>query len=167
MTQVFHHESLSSKSNQCVRDLWWITWLWSGVFFFRSASSIPRRYHSTSVIYSYFIHLPSTNLWLVNESVLKYKVRHKVVVLVHLMKAFGESRDIAALIATLGTRFMWLITFAPRAALFDVVCFGGGAYQHCSHEGLLYSHPNGVLSFTSRGAAHQVAWETSASEGRN
>jgi len=22
-----------------------------------------------------------------------------------------------------------------------VVCFGGGAYQHCSHEGLFYSSP--------------------------
>jgi hypothetical protein len=48
-----------------------------------------------------------------------------------------------------------------------VVCFDGGAYQHCSHEGLLYSHPNGVPSFISRGAAHKAAWETSASEGRN
>jgi hypothetical protein len=47
------------------------------------------------------------------------------------------------------------------------VCFGGGAYQHCSHEGLLYSHPNGVPSFISRGAAHPAARETSASEGRN
>jgi hypothetical protein len=37
------------------------------------------------------------------------------------------------------------------------VCFGGGAYQHCSHEGLLYSHPNGVPSFISRGAAYQAA----------
>jgi hypothetical protein len=36
-------------------------------------------------------------------------------------------------------------------------CFGGGAYQHCSHEGLLYSHPNGVPSFISRVAAHQAA----------
>jgi hypothetical protein len=27
--------------------------------------------------------------------------------------------------------------------------------------------PNGVTSFISRGAAHQAAWETSASEGRN
>jgi hypothetical protein len=34
-------------------------------------------------------------------------------------------------------------------------CFGGGAYQHCSHEGLLYSNPpNGVPSFISRVAAH-------------
>jgi hypothetical protein len=39
-------------------------------------------------------------------------------------------------------------------------CFGGGVYQHCSHEGLLYSKPrNGVPSFISRGAAHQAAWE--------
>jgi hypothetical protein len=35
-----------------------------------------------------------------------------------------------------------------------VDCFGGGAYQHCSHEGLFYSHPNGVPSFISRGTAH-------------
>jgi hypothetical protein len=34
------------------------------------------------------------------------------------------------------------------------VCFSGGAYQHCSHEGLLYCHPNEVSSFISRGAAH-------------
>jgi hypothetical protein len=36
-------------------------------------------------------------------------------------------------------------------------CFGGGAYQHCSHAGLLYSNPNGVPSFISRGAPHQAA----------
>jgi hypothetical protein len=43
-----------------------------------------------------------------------------------------------------------------------------GAYQHCSREGLLYSNsPDGVPSFIPRGAAHQAAWETSASEGRN
>jgi hypothetical protein len=33
-------------------------------------------------------------------------------------------------------------------------CFGGGTYQHCSYEGLLYSHPNGAPLFISRGAAH-------------
>jgi hypothetical protein len=33
-----------------------------------------------------------------------------------------------------------------------------GAYQHCSHEGLLYSNPSsGVLSLISRGSAHQEA----------
>jgi hypothetical protein len=49
-----------------------------------------------------------------------------------------------------------------------VVVLVVGAYQHCSHEGLLYSNPhNGVPSFISRGAAHQAAWETSASEGRD
>jgi hypothetical protein len=45
--------------------------------------------------------------------------------------------------------------------LFWVVCwlfFCGGAYQHCSNEGLLYSNPpNGVPSFISRGAPHQAA----------
>jgi hypothetical protein len=30
--------------------------------------------------------------------------------------------------------------FTAKRYLF-VVCFGGGAYQHCSHEGLLYSYP--------------------------
>jgi hypothetical protein len=35
---------------------------------------------------------------------------------------------------------------------------GGGAYQHYSHEGLLYSNsPNGVSSFISIGVAHQAA----------
>jgi hypothetical protein len=40
-----------------------------------------------------------------------------------------------------------------------VVCFGGGAYQHCSHEGLLYSNPphwSSVIHLQ-RGAAHQAA----------
>jgi hypothetical protein len=36
-----------------------------------------------------------------------------------------------------------------------VVVLVVGAYQHCSHEGFLYSDPpNGVPSFISRGAAH-------------
>jgi hypothetical protein len=53
-----------------------------------------------------------------------------------------------------------LLSFAvlPRAASRAgccCCCFGGVAYQHCSHEGLLYSHPNGVPSFIPRGAAHK------------
>jgi hypothetical protein len=37
------------------------------------------------------------------------------------------------------------------------VKFRGGALQHYSHIGLLYSDPKGVPSFISRGAAHQAA----------
>jgi hypothetical protein len=47
------------------------------------------------------------------------------------------------------------------------VKFHGGALQHYSRIGLLYSDPKGVPSFISRGAAHQAARKTSASEGRN
>jgi hypothetical protein len=43
----------------------------------------------------------------------------------------------------------------------------GGAFQHCSRTGLLYSDPEGVPSFISRGAAHQMVCTASASEGRN
>jgi hypothetical protein len=44
------------------------------------------------------------------------------------------------------------------ANLLVVVVLVVEAYQHCSHEGLLYSNPlNGVPSFISRGAAHQAA----------
>ena len=42
-----------------------------------------------------------------------------------------------------------------------------GVFQHCCRLGGLYSYPKWVPSFISRGAAHQAAWETSASEGRN
>jgi hypothetical protein len=47
------------------------------------------------------------------------------------------------------------------------VKFRGGALQHYSLNGLLYSDPKGVPSFISRGATHQAVWATSASEGRN
>jgi hypothetical protein len=35
-----------------------------------------------------------------------------------------------------------------------VVCFGGGAYQHCSHEGLLYSNPPMEFRHSSPEALH-------------
>jgi hypothetical protein len=47
------------------------------------------------------------------------------------------------------------------------VKFRGGALQHYSRIGILYSDPKGVPSFISRSAAHQAAGATSASEGRN
>jgi hypothetical protein len=51
-----------------------------------------------------------------------------------------------------------LLTNEPHNSYCCCCGFDGGAYQHCSHEGLLYSNPpNGVPSFISRGAAHQTA----------
>jgi hypothetical protein len=55
----------------------------------------------------------------------------------------------------------------PQQPLEVKVKFRGEALQHYSRTGLLYSYPKGVPSFISRGAAHQTAWATSASEGRN
>jgi hypothetical protein len=61
--------------------------------------------------------------------------------------------------------YVWNVWYRQ---LFVVVSFSSGAFQHCSHEGLLYSYPpTGVPSFISRRAPHEAAWETSVSEGQN
>ena len=60
----------------------------------------------------------------------------------------------------------WLLDFRK---MYPPQCYKGrsGVFQHCCREGWLYSYPKWVPSFFSRCAAHQAAWETSASEGRN
>jgi hypothetical protein len=47
------------------------------------------------------------------------------------------------------------------------VKFRGGALQHYSRNGLLYSDTKGVPSFISRDAVYQATRATSAGEGRN
>jgi hypothetical protein len=53
-----------------------------------------------------------------------------------------------------------LVTVRHFAARIGCCCyFGGGAYQHCSHEGLLYSHPPMEFRNSSPEALHTKRYE--------